>query len=114
MLVRARLDNLQISPYKVRVVARQIKDLPLDEALEVLELSPKKAARPLKKVLESAVANAVNNFGLERSSLKIKELQVGDGRRLRRVKPRARGRADLIRKRASNVRVILSGSRAKS
>jgi len=109
MQIKAKLNNLQISPYKVRVVANQVKDLPLPDALDMLKFSTKKAAKPLKKVLASAVANAENNFDLNRGSLKIKELQVGDGRRLRRLKPRARGRGDIIQKRASNVRVVLEG-----
>lgn len=109
MEVVAKLNNLQISPYKVRVVANQVKDLPLTDALTMLEMSTKKAARPLYKVISSAVANAENNFDLARESLSLKELQVGGGRKLRRMRPRARGRGDIIQKRASNVRVVLEG-----
>ena len=114
MEVKAKLNNLQMSPYKVRVVANQVKDLPLPDALDMLEFSTKKAAKPLKKVLASAMANAKNNFELERDSLSIKELQVGDGRRLRRLKPRARGRGNVSQKRASNVRVVLEGGESGS
>lgn len=75
----------------------------------MLEFSTKKAAKPIRKVIASAAANAENNFELDPSTLDIKELQVGDGRRLRRMKPRARGRGDIVQKRSSNVRVVLEG-----
>lgn len=105
--VIAKLNRVPISPYKVRVVANAVKDLSLEEALLTLQHSPKKAAMPLYKVLSSAVANAENNHELKQEQLSIKELQVGDGLRLKRIRPRARGRGDQIIKRTSNIRVVL-------
>lgn len=105
----AKLNQVPMSPYKVRVVASAVKDLSLEEALAALQHSQKKAARPLYKLLNSAVANAENNHELKRGQLSIKELQVGDGLRLKRIRPRARGRADRIIKRTSNIRVVLEG-----
>lgn len=99
--------NIRQSPQKVRLVANWVKDLSLSEAITQLGLSTKRASKSIQKVLESAIANAEHNFKIKKEDLKIKEIQVGPARTLRRVKPRARGKADVIRKRSSHVRVVL-------
>ncbi len=106
-IIVARLNKVPQSPYKVRVVANLVKDMALEDALTSLAVSQKKAARFIEKLLNSAVANAEHNFDIDRKKLAIKGIQVGDGSRLRRLKPRARGRSDVVRKRSSNLRAEL-------
>ena len=103
--------HIRQSPRKVRVVADVVRHLGVEEALDKLALSVRKAAVPVRKVLHSAVANAENNFGLKRESLKIKEIQVSPAPTVRRVRFRARGRADVIRKRNCHIRVVLEGEK---
>lgn len=105
--VIATAKNIRQSPRKVRVVTNAVKNLPMNQVLAQLTISPKKAARPIKKVILSAVANARENFKLNQDELKIKELQVGPARTLRRIEPRAKGRADVRRRRSCHIRVIL-------
>ena len=105
--ITAKAKYIRQSPRKIRAVANQIRHLPLTEAVEQLSASVKKAATPLKKVLLSAIANAENNLGINRDSLRIKYLQVGPGPTLRRIRYRARGRADTIRRRSANIYVVL-------
>lgn len=107
MEVIAKSNGVRQSPQKVRVVANLIKDLSPEQALLQLRHSRKKAAFLLLKTLKSVVANAKHNFELKIENLKIKEVQVGPAAVLKRIKPRARGRGDVIRKRSSNIRVIL-------
>ena len=84
-----------------------IRGKPVKEAMNILMLTPKKGARIIKDVLQSAVANAENNYGLNRENLFVKIAQVDKGPTLKRIKPRARGRADLIRKRTSHITIVL-------
>jgi large subunit ribosomal protein L22 len=107
MKVEARLKNLRITPRKVRLVAYSIKGSSVEEALVQLEKQIKRSALPLMKLLKSAVANAENNFGLSREDLYVADVTVGDGPRLKRWMPRAHGRATMILKRMSQVRLIL-------
>jgi large subunit ribosomal protein L22 len=97
-----------ISPFKVRRVADQVRRRPYTEAVGILEHLPQRGAKMLKKVMESAAANALyQNKELDEDMLYIKELLVDEGPRLKRVWFRARGRADLIHKRMSHITVVV-------
>ena len=105
MEVSAKLRYARISPKKCRIVADQIRGKPVGEALDILRFSPKKAARIIRKVLESAIANAEHNAGMDIDDLYVSAIYVDDGPRLKRILPRARGRADVIKKRMSHITV---------
>ncbi|MCD6270930.1 50S ribosomal protein L22 [bacterium] len=106
--VVAKLRRLRIAPRKVRLVADLIRKKSVNEALAILDFTRKKAARPLKKLLNSAIANAKNNFQLDPSKLYISKITVDEGPKYKRWMPRARGRADLILKRTSHITLVLS------
>lgn len=108
MKVEASLNNLRITPRKVRLVAYSIKGLSVDEAAAQLEKQVKKPSDFLAKLLESAIANAENNFSLDRSNLFVDDVVVGEGPKLKRWMPRAQGRATPIWRRMSRVRLILA------
>jgi large subunit ribosomal protein L22 len=104
----ALVRYLLVSPFKVRRIASNIRRKPYSEAISTLEAMPHKAARQLKKVISSAAANALyNNKSLDEDMLYIKELQVDEGPRMKRLWPRARGRADRLLKRMTHIRVVL-------
>lgn len=106
---------LLVAPSKVRPVADVVRRLPYPEAVAILENLPQKGAHLLKKVIQSAAANAlVQNKNLEEDMLYVKELRVDEGPRLRRVWFRARGRADLLKKRMSHITAVVDqiGERA--
>lgn len=105
--VIAKLRRLRIAPRKVRLVADLIRKKPVQEARTILEFTQKKAAKPLKKLLESAIANAKNNFHLDPSKLYIAKITVDEGPKYKRWMPRARGRADLILKKTSHITLVL-------
>jgi large subunit ribosomal protein L22 len=96
------------SAQKARLVADQVRGLPVDRALEILAYSPKKAAVLVKKVLESAIANAEHNEGADIDELKVAKIFVDEGPTMKRIKPRAKGRADRILKRTSHITVVVS------
>ncbi len=99
---------LLISPSKVRPVADHVRRKPYPEAIAILENMPQKGAKLLRKVVQSAAANALSrNKKLDEDMLYVKELRVDEGPRLRRVWYRARGRADLLLKRMSHITVIV-------
>jgi len=104
---RAVARFVRISPRKARSVINAIRGKSVAEAFQILEFSPKKAARIVYKVLKSAVANAENNLGLNVDNLYVSECYVDDGPRLKRVWPRGRGRADIIQKRMSHITVVV-------
>ena len=103
MQVAAKLKYTRIAAQKARLVADQIRGLSVEKAIELLRFSPKKAAVIIKKVLDSAIANAEHNEGADIDELKIATICVDEGPMLRRYKPRARGRADHILKRSCHV-----------
>ena len=107
MEVAARLRYSRISPQKARLVADQVRGLPVGRALQVLEYSPKKAARIIKKVLDSAIANAEHNEGADIDELKVARIFVDEGPILKRIRPRAKGRANRILKRTSHITVMV-------
>lgn len=108
MSTSAKLTNTRLSPQKIRLVADQVRGLPVEKAIDVLTFSNKKAAAIIKKVLESAIANAEHNDGADIDELKISEILVDAGPTMKRLRPRARGRADRIIKRTSHVKVTVS------
>jgi large subunit ribosomal protein L22 len=110
MEVAARLKGAQISAQKVRLVADQVRGLRVEEALGVLEYSTKKAARIVKKVLDSAIANAENNEGADVDELKVSSIFVDEGMTMKRLRPRAKGRADRILKRSCHITIKVADS----
>jgi large subunit ribosomal protein L22 len=105
MEVAARLKGARISAQKARLVADQVRGLPVEKALDLLEFSPKKAAHIVKKVLDSAIANAENNEGADVDELKVSSIYVDEGMTMKRMRPRAKGRADRIFKRTCHITV---------
>ena len=108
MEVRSIYKYARISPKKARDVAREIQGLPVSDAIDTLNFTPKKAAFLIGKTLKSAVANAENNHDLAVDSLHVKEANVSEGPSFRRFKPRARGSASAIKKRTSHIYIILT------
>ena len=108
MTVTAKLRNLRIAPRKVRLVAELLKNKPVSEAQATLTFTTKKATKPLLKLLNSAVANARNNFQLEPANLYISKITVDEGTKFKRWMPRARGQASEIQKKTSHITLVLS------
>ena len=113
MSTTATLRYARLSPQKMRLVADQIRGLPVDRALNLLAFSNKKAAAILKKVLESAIANAEHNDGADIDELKVSAVNVDPGPTQKRLRPRARGRADRIFKRMSHVTVTVAEAQSQ-
>jgi len=110
METSARLKGARISAQKARLVADQVRGLGVDQALNMLVFSEKKAAHLVKKVLESAIANAENNEGANIDELVVSEIFVDEGMIMKRIRPRAKGRADRILKRSCHITVKVSDS----
>ena len=108
METAAKLRFSRVSPQKARLVADQIRGLPVGSALQTLEFSPKKAARIIKKVLESAIANAEHNEGADIDELRVARIYVDEGPVLTRIQARAKGRANRILKRTSHITVTVA------
>lgn len=98
---------VRISPYKVRRIMDLVRGKPVDEALAMLKYMPHKAAREVSRTIKSASANAENNFDMERADLYIKVVYANEGPRLKRYLPRARGRADIMRRPMTHITVIV-------
>jgi len=107
MEVAAKLKYAHISAQKCRLVADQVRGLSVENALQVLQFSPKKGAHLLRKVLESAIANAEHNEGADIDELKVSSIMIDQGPALKRIKARAKGRADRILKRTSHITVCV-------
>jgi large subunit ribosomal protein L22 len=110
-LVRASLKGLGIAPRKVAVVASLVRGRSVDDALIILANTPRRSALPIKKLIESAKANALNNHNFKAEGLVIAEIAVNAGARLKRYRPVARGMAHPFIKRQSNVYVTLTGDK---
>ena len=108
MRVVAQARMLRISPRKARLVADMVRGKPVEEAQDILTFSPQKAAGLVSKVLESAIANAEENEGADVDELRVGEIYVDEGVTMKRIRPRARGRADRIFKRTSHVTVAVT------
>ncbi len=105
MTISARLNNAPLSAQKARLVGDQIRGLPVDKALDILKFSSKKGAAIIKKILESAIANAEHNEGSDIDELKVSTVFVNEGPTLKRVRARAKGRANHILKRTCHITV---------
>ena len=105
MEVTAKLRGARLSAQKARLVADQVRGKPVAEALDLLTFSPKKAAKLVSKVLQSAIANAEENNGMDIDELRVSTVCVDEGMTLKRIKPRAKGRADRILKRTCHITV---------
>jgi len=107
--VKSYSKGVRQAPRKVSIVASLIKGQTLEDALVILDHTPRRAASPVKKAIESARANALHNNNLDIKSLAIEKVVVSTGKRLKRYIPASRGRALPIKKKESNILVVLSG-----
>ena len=110
MTSKATLRYARVSPQKARLVANMIRGRDLDQALEMLSFTPKKSAPMIKKLIESAVANAEVRYGddLDIDALYVQTITVDQGTSLRRFRPRAQGRATPVKKQTSHISVVLA------
>ncbi len=108
METAAKLRHARISAQKARLVADQIRGLPVERALNLLAFSNKKAAGIIKKLLESAIANAENNDGADIDELRVSRVFVDEGPVMKRIRARAKGRASRIMKRTSHITVAVA------
>ena len=107
MQTTATLRGVRLSAQKGRLVADQIRGLPVDRALSVLAFSPKKGARIIKKVLESAIANAEHNDGADIDELKVTTIYIDKAETLKRTSARAKGRGNIIGKQSCHIHVVV-------
>ena len=105
--VRAFSRDRQIAPKKLRDLMAQVRGKRVDEAMAILRFMPTPHARIVAKTLRSAAANAENNYNMNPRSLRITQATVSEGQRVRRMSPRARGRGDIIRRRHSNIEIVV-------
>ena len=111
MEAKAELRFARISARKVKIVADLIRGKQVDEALGIIKFTPKASSEVLEKLLKSAIANAENNNGMNHSKLYISEIYANQGPTLRRIRPAAKGSAVRIRKRTSNITIVLRESK---
>jgi len=104
---------IRMSPRKVKYVVNMVKAKPIEDAIDILSLTPKAAAVVVKKAIQSAVANATENHKMKEEDLFISKILVNEGPTLKRFKPRARGRATRIRKRTTHLSVYVSDGKDK-
>jgi len=107
METKAILRGVRLSAQKGRLVADQIRGMPVDKALNLLAFSPKKGAVIIKKVLESAIANAEHNDGADVDELRVKSIYVDKAESLRRFTARAKGRGNVIMKQTCHIHVVV-------
>lgn len=106
--VPAKLTGAPLSAQKCRLIVNMIRNMPVGKAIDVLSFTPKKGAKIVKKLLESAVANAENNHGSDVDELYVSGAHVNEGPTLKRIRPRAKGRANRILKRTCHITVTVS------
>ena len=111
MQTTAILKYARLSPQKGRLVADQVRGLPVGRALEILQFSTKKAAHPIRKVLESAIANAEHNDGADVDELRVESICVDAGPIIKRWRARAKGRGVRILKRTSHIKVTVGDNK---
>lgn len=114
MAVKAIAKGVRISPRKVAVVAALIRGRSVEDALTILEHTPRRSALAVKKVVMSAKANADHNHGYKPTSLQITEISVTPGPRLKRFRPMARGRANPFQYKSSHIRVVVDGDKRET
>ena len=108
--ITAKSKYIRQSPYKLRLVLNLIRGLPVSEALDILKFTKRKESDEITKVIQSAMANAENNFGLNSNDLYISKAIADEGPTLKRFRPRARGRAGRINKRTSHLIIELAST----
>lgn len=108
MEAKAIARYMRLTPRKARLVADLVRNKNVDEALTILKFTNKKAAPVISKVLSSAIANAVNNFDMDEENLYVSKILIDAGPLIKRMKPRAMGRADIIHKKTSHITVTVS------
>jgi large subunit ribosomal protein L22 len=107
METNATLKGVRLSAQKGRLVADQVRGLPVGRALDLLTFSPKKGAKIIKKVLESAIANAEHNDGADIDELKVKTIYIDKAETLKRTSARAKGRGNIIGKQSCHIHVVV-------
>ncbi len=107
-LPEAYVRNVRIAPRKLRVVVDVVRGQSVEEALQILKVARKRGVPVIEKLILSAKANAVNNIGLSENNLTVGQIYVNEGVTLKRIRPRARGRADRLSKRTSHAHVVLA------
>ena len=107
MEARAKATFVRIAPRKVQIVLDLIRNKPAEEAMAILKFTPKAACEPVAKLLKSAMANAENNFDMDVTRLYVAECSVSQGPTLKRIRPRAHGRAYRINKKTSHINLVL-------
>ena len=107
MEARAQATHIRISPRKVKIVLDLIRNKPVDLAMAIVKNTSKSACEPIEKLLKSALANAENNFNMDKNDLYVAECFVCPGPMLKRIRPRAQGRAFRINKRTSHITLVL-------
>jgi large subunit ribosomal protein L22 len=113
METNATLKGVRLSAQKGRLVADQIRGMPVDKALDVLAFSTKKGAKIIKKVLESAIANAEHNDGADIDELKVTTIYIDKASTLKRLSARAKGRGNTIGKQSCHIHVVVGDGKAK-
>jgi len=108
MEASCKLKNARLSAQKGRLVADMIRGMPVEKALDVLSFSNKKGAEMMKKILDSAIANAENNEGADVDELVVKTICVNEGPTMKRIRARAKGRATKILKRSSHITLTVA------
>ena len=108
MEATAKVTFVRIAPRKVKIVLDLIRNQPVDKAMAILKHTPKAACEVLEKLLKSAIANAENNNGMSVENLYIEECYANKGPTMKRIKPRAQGRAYRIEKRMSHITIVLN------
>ena len=103
----AKATYIRIAPRKVQIVLDLIRNQPADKAMAILKYTPKAACEPLMKLLKSAIANAENNNNMDVTKLYVAECSVSQGPTLKRIRPRAQGRAFRINKKTSHITLVL-------
>jgi large subunit ribosomal protein L22 len=105
--VKSFTRGAQIAPKKLRVILNEVRGKRVDEAMSILRFMPSPHARTVAKAVRSAAANAENNYNMDPRHLRVTQAFAGDGEKLRRLMPRARGRADIMRRRRSNITIVV-------
>lgn len=107
MEAKASATYERIAPRKVQIVLDLIRNKPAKEAMAILKFTPKAACEPVEKLLKSAISNAVNNFDMNEDELYVASCTVSQGPTLKRIRPRAHGRAFRINKKTSHINLVL-------
>jgi len=109
MEAKAIMRNVRMTPRKVKLICDLIRGKDADMAMAIIKNTPKAACEPMEKLLKSAIANAENNLNMDADNLYVKEVHVGPGPTMKRIMPRAQGRAFRILKRTSHITLVLAG-----